>query len=289
MISILNEKNKNKLKKAGCAIVTGALILSLTGCDFTVSREVSTNANTNYDVIDTMSEESLEKGITQVLDVPGQDFKLVVFYKCELENGERWTITSNKELYMEIRTDGLPDNIHVYIDNIHTDTSICSHFPTVDGITQDTMDDRIHNSQMIGIPIADDNFYSGSNEIEGQNLTFISGSMYGFNGYQHGSFSEKRFVESDYLDHAVTANKISSVIDLIIVDGDKTSCVSVTSKVKVSVWPYIPMQKSDGTSYYEYYYFDDITGTVLKEEVSEEEYLERIQSSSKELIKEKDQ
>ena len=45
MISILNdEKGKGLLKKAGCLVVCGAMIFSLTGC---LSREVSTNANTN--------------------------------------------------------------------------------------------------------------------------------------------------------------------------------------------------------------------------------------------------
>ena len=68
MISILNNKTgKNLLQKAGCFLVCGAMVFSLSGC---LSREVSTNANTNYDIIDTTSTEALEKGITQVIEVP---------------------------------------------------------------------------------------------------------------------------------------------------------------------------------------------------------------------------
>lgn len=270
MVSILNnEKTKNMLKKASCVLVVGAMTFCLTGC---MEREVSTNANTSYDIIDTTSNEGLENGITQIIDVPGESFKLVVNYECELKDGEKWTVTSDKKLNIEIRTDGLPAGIEVYIDNVHTDTTICSYYPQVDGVTQDTMDDRIHNAQMLGFPISDSNAYVGINQIEGQNETFISGFVHGYNGYSSGSVSEKRFLESDYLEKAVYANKITSIIDLIIVKGEEMTCVSVPSEVQVSVWPFIQRQKSDGEVYYRYYYLRD-DGTMTYEELSEDDYL----------------
>lgn len=274
MISILNnERTKGTLKKVGAVLVVGAMVFTLTGC---MEREVSTNANTSYDVIDTTSNEALEKGITQIIDVPGESFKLVVNYQCELQEDERWTVTSDKQINTEIRTDGLPAGTQVYIDNVHTDTTICSYYPQVDGVTQDTMDDRIHNAQMLGFPISDSNAYVGINQIEGQNETFISGFVHGYNGYSSGSVSEKRFLESDYLEKAVYANKITSIIDLIIVKGEEMTCVSVPSEVQVSVWPFIERQKSDGTKYYRYYYLKD-NGTMTYEELSEDEYLIKTQ------------
>lgn len=274
MISILNnERTKGALKKAGAVLVVGAMVFTLTGC---MEREVSTNANTSYDVIDTTSNEALENGITQIIDVPGETFKLVVNYQCELQEDERWTVTSDKQINTEIRTDGLPAGTQVYIDNVHTDTTICSYYPQVDGVTQDTMDDRIHNAQMLGFPISDSNAYVGINQIEGQNETFISGFVHGYNGYSSGSISEKRFLESDYLEKAVYANKITSIIDLIIVKGEEVTCVSIPSEVQVSVWPFIERQKSDGTKYYRYYYLKD-SGTMTYEELSEDEYLIKTQ------------
>ena len=274
MISILNnERTKGALKKVGAVLVVGAMVFTLTGC---MEREVSTNANTSYDVIDTTSNEALENGITQIIDVPGESFKLVVNYQCELQEDERWTVTSDKQINTEIRTDGLPAGTQVYIDNVHTDTTICSYYPQVDGVTQDTMDDRIHNAQMLGFPISDSNAYVGINQIEGQNETFISGFVHGYNGYSSGSVSEKRFLESDYLEKAVYANKITSIIDLIIVKGENMTCVSVPSEVQVSVWPFIERQKSDGTKYYRYYYLKD-NGTMTYEELSEDEYLIKTQ------------
>ncbi len=279
MVSILNnEKLKGIAKKTGCVLVAGALALTLVGCE----REIATNANTSYDVIDTTSETSLENGVVQVLDVPRQNFKLVVSYKCELEDDERWTITSDKSINIEINTSGLPEGVEVYIDNIHTDTTICSHYPQVDGITQDTMDDRIHNSLMLGFPIADDVYYGGINQIEGQNETFIQGFVHGYNGYTNGSITEKRFLESDYLDKGVTSNKIKSIVDLIIIDGDKTSCVSVETEVKVNVWPFIQVQKSDGTVCYRYYYLSD-DGDMRYDELSEDEFIIKTQIENKKI------
>ena len=233
-----NMKNLKKLcKKGACVLMTVAVVGSLSGC---IERELATNTNVSYDVIDTMDTEALKNGLQQTIEVPGENFKLIVEYKCELQEGERWIVTSDKKINMEIRTDGVDDTTtKVYIDNIHTDTTICSKFPTVDGITQDSMDDRIHNSLMLGFPIADDVSYVGINEIEGQNQTFISGAYMGFNGYSSGSVTERRYNESDYLEKGVYANKITSIIDLIIVKGNQQRTVSVPSEVQVSVWPFI--------------------------------------------------
>lgn len=134
MLKINEDGFKNLRKKGKYVLVAGCLgaALLLSGCG---AREISTNSQTEYDTIDTTSDEALEKGITQIKEVPGETFNLVIDYKCELEDNERWTVTSDKELTMEIRTDGCPEGVEVYIDNIHTDTTICSHYPTVDGIT----------------------------------------------------------------------------------------------------------------------------------------------------------
>ncbi len=70
---------------------------------------------------------------------------------------------------------------------------------------------------------------------EGQNTTFIDSFMFGYNGITSVSLPEKRFLESDYLKSGVYANKISSIIDLVIIKDDKITFVSVPSEVQVSV------------------------------------------------------
>ena len=251
--------------------------LSLTGCS---ERELATNTEVTYDIIDTMDVDALKNGLQQIVDVPGESFKLVVEYNCELQDGERWIVTSDKKINMEIRTDGVVDDTtKVYIDNIHTDTTICSLYPSVDGVVQDTMDDRIHNSLMLGFPIADDISYVGINQIEGQNQTFISGACSGFYGTTAGALSEKRYLESDYLYRGVYANKITSVIDLIIVRGEEIRTVSVPSEVQVSVWPFVRIINDENILVYRYYSYDKGTGRMTYTDLSEEEYFAKIQDS----------
>ena len=56
---------RNIMKKGTLVLATGAILCSLPGC----SREVSTNANVKYDVIDTMDEELVANGIQQRLNL----------------------------------------------------------------------------------------------------------------------------------------------------------------------------------------------------------------------------
>lgn len=269
-LTFVNRDAVKKASKTGALVLAaGILACTLSGCD----REVSTNAGVHYDVIDTMNQDIATSGIEQVIDVPGENFKLVIHYRCILEDNAKWTITSDKEMYMDIRTQGLDPNTKVFIDNVHIDTTIRSVYPSVDGITQDSMDDRVHNAQMVGFPISDTNTYSNVNSIEGQNQTFMQGSFYGFNGYSSGSISEKRYVESDYLSGGVYANKINSVVDLIIQKPDgTTTCVSVPSTIGVSVWPYIKRVNNNGTAFYRYYYYDEKAGRMEYKDYNEEEY-----------------
>lgn len=272
-------------KKVGALITAGAISLTFAGCR---DRELSTNKNENAseDIIDTTNSDSLENGVQQILDIPGEIFKLKVGYQCVLNDGEKWTVTSDKSIFMEISTLGLSNDMKVYIDNIHTDTTICSYYPQINDIMQDSMDDRIHNSLMYGFSISDTNPYYGINQIDGQSDTFIKGFTYGYNGCTSGSVSEQRFLESDYLDKGVYANKISSVIDLIVVKGEEISFTSVKSEVKVSVWPYVEFKDENGESYYRYYYLND-NGKITYSNLSYDEYIAQTQVDSNKLTRKK--
>ncbi len=274
MIRINEQAFKRILKKGSLILCTGVLALCLSGCD---EQETVKNVTeyASYDMIDTTDSKLLENGIQQILDVPGENFKLVVNYRCLLNEGEHWTVTADKEVYMDVCTDGLHPDYKVYIDNVHTDTIIKSHYPVFDGITQDTMDDRIHNSHMTGFPISDTNTYSNINVIEGQNDTFINGSFLGFSGLQSGSITQRRYVERDYLSAGVYANKINSVIDLIVEKPDGTTrCVSIPSTVGISVWPYAIYKDSlfSSDNGMRYYYFDEVSKEMKNKTISEAEY-----------------
>ena len=142
----------------------------------------------------------------------------------------------------------MPDNVKVYIDNVHTDTTIVATEDVINGILQDTMDDRIHNSLIYGFPIYNDTSFYGVNVIEGQNDTFIKGSFNGFNGRVSGTVEEERYIEEDYLSAGVFANKISSSYGLLIQVGDnEPNGVDVSSDIVVLACNRIVTNYSDGT------------------------------------------
>lgn len=199
---------KLKIRAVALALVATSA-LSLTGCD---EKELAPAEE--YDVVE--QGDNLNKGLQQIIEVPGQEFKLVTEYSCDSSSKREWRITSDKFLYIRAYTKNLPEGTEVYIDNVHIDTSIKSKYAIVDGILQDSMDDHVHSSQLIGFPISNNTSYYGVNAIEGCNQEFIEGTAYGYNGYYSSSVETKRRTEKEYLEMGVYANKIQIVYDLLV-------------------------------------------------------------------------
>lgn len=254
-------KNYFEKRRLIALALAASLSLPLSACG---STEIS-SGNSDIDMIDTnllQDGDSLSVGITQKNDIDGELFKLVIDYVCG--DGGDWKINGTKHLYMSIKTEGLPADKEVYIDNIHADTTIVSTKAIYNGILQDTMDDRIHNSLMLGFPISDTSSYYGCNIIEGQNAEFIQGWTYGTQYGSSGSIETKRRLESDFLSNGVYANQIDTVIDLIIIDKKTgvTRTVSVYSGLQVRVNNRVTFIENGKEVTYEY----DIDGSKTKVE-----------------------
>lgn len=246
-----------KVRKAFFTLAL-ASVMSMSGCGCTIGEQELTPEE-EYDVLDHTddNEVSLANGLEQVLDIPGHDFKLYATYMCDDISKREWRITSDKFLYIQVNTQGLPDDVVVYIDNIHIDTSIKSKYAVVDGVLQDSMDDHVHSSQLMGFYISDDAKYYGVNAIEGCNQEFLSMTGYSFNGYGTTNAQTKRQLESDYLEKGVYANKIQIVYDLLI----KKSTDKDYTNVSVSTDFIVPV-----TSKLEDLQYEDKEGNVYKKE-----------------------
>ena len=270
-------KNININKKLLALAIASTIGLTSTACTTEQPEpkyEEYKEPGSEYDLLSTVEDEIVENedydnvinGVEQILDVSGENFKLKVSYSTPEET---WKITDTKELHMDVKTVNLPFDKEVYIDNVHTDTSIVSTNDLLNGILQDTMDDHIHNSQMIGFPINNAKSYYGINEIEGQNDVFIKG----FCIAGLGGVSEKRRSESEYLSLGVFANRTDTIIDLIIVDKEtgKMRTVSVSSTLLIEVYnkAYMLYSTNCDYNYYHEYEFDHFgnsekTGKELK-------------------------
>lgn len=229
---------KLKMYKTGLAAL-GLSAFLLTGCGESSYVSIDTNGAS---IIDS-NVEGANSIDPQVLDVKGEDFKLVVRYSIDDSEDAKWRITSDKDLYIEAYTQGLPAGYKVWIDNVHIDTFIVSTSPYFNGIQQDTMDDRIHSALIMGFPISDTTHYSSINLIAGQNDDFIKGTFYGMvsssgSGYSSGTVEQKRYIDEDYLKHGVYANQIGLVFGLLIQgpNDPEPYGIDVKSEVYVKVY-----------------------------------------------------
>lgn len=238
---------KNLKARVGAFALAASTMFTLCSCEHELAP------SEDYDIVSTENgDDSLSMGLRQVLEVPGEDFKLITEYSCDNTSKREWRITSDKFLYLQVYTEGLPLDTEVYIDNVHIDTSIKSKYAVVDGIMQDTMDDHVHSSQLIGFPISDSISYYGINAIEGCNQEFIQATGYGCNGYYSSSVTTQRRTENDYLELGVYANKIQIVYDLLVKGpNDKDfSNVSVSTDFLVPVTSVQNQEKEENEKSY---------------------------------------
>lgn len=171
----------------------------------------------------------------QELDVPEEDFKLIVEYSLDDNAKEQWRISENKMVTTKIYTKGLPEGVKVYVDNIHTDTTIVSTDKYTNGIVQDSMNARIQNTGMYGYPISDTMYLISDNYIQGQSKSFSSEFAQGLSSrnliFQE---PEEKFSEAKFLESGVIGNDIVSTYKLLIQKGDNEPYgVDVSSNVMV--------------------------------------------------------
>lgn len=218
-------------------ILSGSLagtLVSLSGC---TKEAVNTNTVNPEVIMDitTDGDETIfkptEHKVGVKTEIDGEDlFDLVITYYTD---EKEWRSTSDRALCMDIHTEGLDDKYEVYIDNIHTDTSIVSTLLNYSGINTDSMDDRIHNSVDRGFSISDDNSYRGINIIEGQNDTITEI----FSSESSSSVKTYRVSEEDLLKKGVFANNVDSVFGLIIInkETDEVTWVDVRDNIVIPI------------------------------------------------------
>ncbi len=128
-----------KKKKITLLAVVLATAAMFTGC--TIEDEyVPVDTEVQVMEINDMGVPSL----SQTLDIPDEDFKLVCEYGTNGYDLDNWRVTDPKQISMKVHTQGLPDGYDIVIDHVHTDISLLSTSPQINGINQDSMDDTFH-------------------------------------------------------------------------------------------------------------------------------------------------
>ena len=67
---------------------------------------------------------------------------------------EKWRITDNKILYIKLEILDMPEGATILVEHMHADCFIHSYFEDIDGLLQDTMDDKIHGGSTPGFLVS---------------------------------------------------------------------------------------------------------------------------------------
>lgn len=219
------------------------------------------------DVNDKRYDQILNEGIQQIVDVPGEDFQLMIDYHAELEEGTKWNITSNKDITTDICTLGLDNNKEVLINKIHIKSIIKSTTEVVDGIKQADFEERFDNKSLMGYSISDEVTNTNVSHIDGQNLEFLEQikQAFSYDGYSNHDY---RYKEYDYLIEDVYSNIIKFDITIVIKNEDGTArLVEVPTSIEMPIWPFC---KRDD----KYIYFEMMDGSYREIQLTEEDYQE---------------
>ena len=146
--------------------------------------------------------------------IPGEAFFLVREYSTSYD-AQNWRITDSKTLLMSLRTEGAK-GFTVFVEHVHADVALKSTSESLDGWSQDSMDDSVHGNQP-GFWVTDTHPWEEVFAIEGFSQTLINGWSFYFGAYGSGSITQQRLTETNLVKYGgVYGNKVQIVYDLLL-------------------------------------------------------------------------
>ena len=259
-------------KKALVVILSGTIsMISLTGCakdipeisdyDTMITTELENDNLYNkndltvdnlIDLNDLLNGNSID-GVTQIIDIPGEDFDLVVDYNYDLPD-YNWSVNEDNHLSMSIKTTELEEGTEVYVSNIHTKTGliyydIISIWGTGEhnGRYQYATDYVLKSNSVIGSLIKE------NISCEKSLLINPLGRINSLNGTS---------INELWLEEGIYGNKISSVIELLIHKSDMKEgtyeLISVPTDVGIKFLNCFEEKEIDNIKYKQYYFNDGV-------------------------------
>jgi len=158
----------------------------------------------------------INKGISFIHELP-ENIKIKTSYWSDYDS-TTWKITDNKNIWIQLEVLDNPNNLTILIEHLHADCSLEAKRPGLDGILQDTMDDKIHEGDQPGFYVSVDHPYYECFLIEGYSKWLIDGWIFYFSGYGAGGVVEERLTETNVRNRGVVGSEISVVYDVLIKD-----------------------------------------------------------------------
>jgi len=145
----------------------------------------------------------------------GGIIKIHTFYNTDYAEGQ-WKITDNKNVDIWLFVDEQPKGTTILVEHMHADCMICSNRTEINGIRQDTMDDKLHTGPQEGFYVSPIYPYNEVFAVEGytQYLLSIWGYMWGNFGWMSGG--EDRLDEENLQRLGAKGSEFAIVFDLLI-------------------------------------------------------------------------
>ena len=246
---------KLKFYKKSLAVL-GLTAFLLTGCE--KSYYIAADA-TEENVIDSNNTDS--KSVEpQVLDVDGEDFKLVVKYSLKKNEDFKWRITEPKTLFADINTQDLSDDCRVWVNSVHTETFLVSTDQDFNGLLQESSDH--YGIFFYPMQISNKIGYISTLTIGGvsQNDDFLKNMVAGEDNISDDLIEQKMYTDEYYLENGVCANEINLLYELLVQGPNDDEPHTVYVKSKVYVLVYNRVEKSDKDNNIIYVYEFDMNG-----------------------------
>jgi len=195
------------------------LALLIAALVFTACGPEAAPESKDYQVLhNDLSEGSLE--ISHL--IPGEKFDFVSRYATDY-NANEWHITDSKTLNMSAYLSpqfGVTNTLStttVLVEHVHIDATITSKYALMNGVLQDTMDDKLHVGDQPGFLVSDEYPYENIFAIEGYSEYLISGWGYYNQSYGYSTLDQIRLTEKNLVDRGgVNGTKFTVVYDLLI-------------------------------------------------------------------------
>ena len=179
--------------------------------------------------------DDIVEGVTQSLEVPEEDFNLIVKYNT---NASEWKLSQDKSYDMEISTEGLKGNKAVFITGINSKVSLLGSNEILNGYEQSS-----YKSEILAEDINDMEPFSIELNMDVTSDEYLEKFRELDKTCRHDFFTEATLFnvsddiegEDFYTTRYVWGNKIDSDIVLYIIDYDAgtTKLVTIPSSIIV--------------------------------------------------------
>lgn len=163
---------------------------------------------------------------------------------------ENWRITDSKSINIDVIAKQMAPGTEILLEHLHTDVSIKSTNPQLNGLTQDSMDNSYHGTSQDGFLINEKYSYNNIFAIEGFSKDIIDGWMFVAGDYGSGEVTSKRLTEKTLLEEGSYGSQLTVVYNFLVKNEGETKyhIESLQDRIMIPTTKLKEIQEKQNTS-----------------------------------------